>query len=58
MKERNGNYYKLFSMKINGIIYYFIGSIQRGGFQWVYRKPEEAVDMFEKLERHAEKYDC
>lgn len=54
--ERIGKYYKIFSMNMNGIKYYFIGSIRNGGFQWVYRKSEDAVDMFEKVEKHAEKH--
>lgn len=55
-KERRGIYFKLFSLTINGVTYFFIGSIKYGGFQWVYRNSEEAVDMFEKLERRAEKH--
>lgn len=55
--DRIGLHFKLFSLTVNGIKYYFIGSVQNGGFRYVYRKSEDAVDMFEKLERHAEKYD-
>ena len=54
--ERMGKYYKLYSMNVNGIKYYFIGSIKKGGFMWVYTDNEKAVDMFEKVERHAEKH--
>lgn len=56
MKERIGKYHKLWKMRINGCDYYFIGSIKNGGFKWVFRNPEQAVDMFEKVEAHAEKY--
>ena len=50
LAERTGKYYKLFSLTIEGTKFYFIGSITRGGAQWVYRRSEDAVDTFEKLE--------
>ncbi len=56
--ERCGMYYKLYSMTINGVKLYFIGRIKDGGYRWVYRNSEDAVDRFEALERHAEKYVC
>lgn len=51
MKERIGNYYKLFTLNINGVRYYFIGDKTTGGFQWVFRNSEQAVEMFERLEK-------
>lgn len=51
MKERIGNYYKLFALNINGVRYYFIGDKTTGGFQWVFRNSERAVEMFERLEK-------
>ena len=56
MIERTGKYYKLWKMRINGVDYYFIGSIKNGGFFWVFRKAEQAVYQFEKDEARAEKY--
>lgn len=59
MKEKVGRYYKLFALKINGIRYYFIADMtfgNNGGFQWVFRNSEQAVEMFEKLEQSAVKY--
>lgn len=56
MNTTKGKFYKLFSMNINGIKYYLIGSITKGGMCWAYKKAEDAVRMFEKVERHAEKY--
>lgn len=56
MNERVGNYFRLFIVKINGVWYYFIGDKTTGGFQWVFRNSEQAVEMFEKLEQDAVKY--
>ena len=56
MCERRGKYFKLFSMMVNGIKYYFIGSVNTLGYKWVYRSDEAAVEMFENVERNAEKY--
>lgn len=56
MDIRNGKYYKLYSMNVNGIKYYFIGSIKKGGFHWIYKNQESAVEMFEIAEKDAEKH--
>ncbi len=56
MCERRGKYFKLFSMMVNGIKYYFIGSVNTLGYKWVYSSSEDAVEMFENAERNAEKY--
>lgn len=52
MTERIGKYYKLFTLNVNGIRYYFIADKSAGGFQWVFRTNEQAVEIFEQLERH------
>lgn len=52
--EKIGKYYRIFSMEIFGIEYYFVGSIKDGGFQWVYTNRENADDMFRCAEKDAE----
>lgn len=51
MKERIGEHYRLFTMKINGIRYYLIGKRNEKGFCFLSDKIEQAVEMFEQLER-------
>lgn len=34
----------------------FVCNIEKGGFEWVYRNKEDAVDMFEAAEKDAEEY--
>lgn len=51
MAERKGTYYKLFSMNINGVKYYFIGSVKYGGYRWVFKTLEQAVEVFEEIEK-------
>ena len=53
--ERKGNYYKLFTMNINGVNYYFISRLGSKGICLMFNKSEEAVDHFEMLERQREK---
>ena len=52
--ERKGKYFKLFSLKINGIKHYFITSLKMGGVQWSFNNADSAIDMFEKLEHYAD----
>lgn len=51
MKERIGKHYRLFTMKINGIRYYLIGNRNEKSFCFLSDKSEQAVKMFELLER-------
>lgn len=53
--ERLGEHYKLFSLEINGIKYYFIGRRGEKGFMLLFDKSEQAVDHFEMLERNYER---
>lgn len=52
MIERIGKYYKLFSLNVNGETYYFIADKSEGGFQFAFKKSDDAVKAFEQLERH------
>ena len=52
--ERIGNYYRLFTLKINGVMYYLIGRRNEKGFSLLYDKSEKAVEMFELLEKQRE----
>jgi len=47
---KTGKYYRIFSMKVNGIKYYFVGSIENGGFMWVNRSIINAIEKFEFAE--------
>ena len=49
--ERTGRYFKLFTLKINGQKYYFIGKRFEKGFCCIFRKSEQAVEAFEIMER-------
>lgn len=53
--ERKGNYYRLFTMNINGVNYYFIARLDVKGICLMFNKSGEAVDHFEILERQMEK---
>lgn len=52
--ERIGNYYKLFSMIINGTKFYFIAERNSKGVLFVFRNNEDAVDQFEHMEKFRE----
>lgn len=47
---KTGDYYKLFSMNVNGVEYYFISGIEDGGFIWVFNNAKQAEQMFEIAE--------
>lgn len=53
--ERLGNYYRLFTLKINGINYYFIADVEKDGFLLLFDDSEQAVDWFENMERDYER---
>lgn len=49
--ERTGKYFRLFTLKINGQRYYFIGKRFEKGFCCIFRKSEQAVEAYEIMER-------
>ena len=50
-KEIIGKYYRLFTMKINGINYYFVGHLNEKGICFMSDKSEQVVMAFNLLER-------
>lgn len=51
VKEIIGKYYRLFTMKINGIKYYFVGRLNEKGICFMSDKSEQAVIAFDLLEQ-------